>query len=313
MFGQRPLADTGRLLKGAVTNQVARFMPKTYFNLVKETGRGPDQGTEKSLSDYCYRCFDDYLTKLGSDRVRASDVLDGRNVVELGPGDFPGVAVLLIAFGARKVVCVDRFPLMKLSDFNIQALRVLLAELDEEARGQAGRAFVIPGRPESGISGEAIEYVVSDSGMIGRERWADLVLSRAVLEHVNHLSETFIDMRRAMKPEARAAHLVDLRSHRLHQKNPLDFLTWPDRFWDLMFSFKGAPNRARVPEYRAAAARANLAVEVMEPVALYEPQDLMEVRPYLPGRFASVSDEDLAWQAFWLVCCRAESDGLEIS
>lgn len=312
MFGQRPLADMGRVLKGSMTNLFARLLPKTYFSLVKETGRGPDQGTERSLAEYCFQCVDDYLVRLGGDRSCAPALLAGRNVVELGPGDFPGVAVLLVAFGASKVICVDRFPLMSLSDFNVRALQALLGMLDEDTRDQAGKAFVVHGRPESGIASGLIEYVVADGGLVGRQKWADLILSRAVLEHVNRLNDTFRDMGHTLKPGGRAVHLVDLRSHRLHRKNPLDFLTWPDRHWDLMFSFKGAPNRARVPEYREAATRAALKIEVMEPVALYEPRELSEVRPYLPKRFASVSDEELAWQAFWMVCRAPESARAEM-
>jgi trans-aconitate methyltransferase len=130
---------------------------------------------------------------------------------------------------------------------------------------------------------------------------ADLVYSRAVLEHVNDLEATFVDMVAAMRPGAVAIHLVDLRSHGLHRKNPLDFLSWSPRLWDAMYSAKGVPNRWRVNRYREAMAELPVEVLALEMTASATQEDIERVRPVLAAPFRSLSDADLSWLAFWLV------------
>jgi hypothetical protein len=99
---------------------------------------------------------------------------------------------------------------------------------------------------------------------------------------------------------------VDLRSHGLHRSNPLDFLTWPDWLWSLMYSGKGVPNRWRVDRYRRDLAEQALQVLRLTPTTLAEPRDVAAVRPYLAEQFRALSDEDLSWLGFWLVCRRRD-------
>jgi SAM-dependent methyltransferase len=135
-----------------------------------------------------------------------------------------------------------------------------------------------------------------------------LVVSRAVLEHVNDLPATFRDMRRALAPDGVALHLVDLKSHGLHRRNPLDFLTWPDVLWTLMYSCKGVPNRLRPGDYRAAAQAAGLEIASMVATGRARREDVTEVRPHLAAPFRGLSDDELAWLGFWMVCANRRSD-----
>ena len=128
-----------------------------------------------------------------------------------------------------------------------------------------------------------------------------MVYSGAALEHVTDLDATFIDMYKMLVPGGVAIHQVDLKSHGMHRKNSLDFLTWPQWMWELMYSHKGVPNRWRINRYREIIEQSAFELALLEPISLYSSAIISEVKPYLIEKFKHISDEDLAWAAFWLV------------
>jgi SAM-dependent methyltransferase len=302
MYGERPLADAVRAARAIATNQVARFMPSAYLDMTGETGRGRGNMSADAIADYHARCFDDYLAELGIDRAHAPAALAGKHVLEYGPGDVPGVALLFVAYGAASVTCIDRFALVRNDGLAADVLGRLYAALSRPERERAARCFSVPGDASAPLAEGPIRYVVRPSGLLGEEASMALVVSRAVLEHVNDLRATFRDMRRALAPDGVALHLVDLKSHGLHRRNPLDFLTWPDWLWTMMYSCKGVPNRLRPGAYRDAAREAALQITSMTPTGRARPEDIAEVRPHLAAPFRGEPDEELGWSGFWLAC-----------
>ena len=303
MYGDRPLADAKRFLRAFATNQLARVAPALYTRATGETGRGDRTGeTPEGVAAYFKRCFDEYFAVLGVAPEAIDAWLMGRRLIEYGPGDIPGVALLMLAHGAQEVTCVDRFRLVTLSPFAVEVLQALLDGLDGKRRGAAVGAFKDPSHLELGFREDKLGYLVTTSGLSGRRHDADLVYSRAVLEHVDDITATFDDIANALAPEGVSIHQVDLKSHGLHQSSPLDFLMWPPSLWALMYSQKGVPNRWRIDRYRAELARTGLRVDRLEPTGLYKDQDVAAVRNRLPSTFSGVSDSDLAWMGFWLVC-----------
>lgn len=302
MYGERPLADAVRAARAIATNQIARFMPAAYVEMTGETGRGRVPMNIAEIARYHERCFDDYLDQLGLDRASAPAALAGRSVLEYGPGDVPGVAMLFVAYGADSVTCVDRFPLARGGELAAQVLSMLLEGLPAAARSRGETCFRRTGDARSGLARDRIRYEVRPDGLFNERAAMGLIVSRAVLEHVNDLPAIFRDMRLALAPDGTAVHLVDLKSHGLHRRNPLDFLTWPDWLWSLMYSHKGMPNRARPQAYRRAARSAGFEILAMTPTGYARPEDLTEIRPRLPRAFRDLPDEELTWLGFWLRC-----------
>lgn len=296
------LEDGVRVAKATLTNQVARLAPGFYMRLTGETGRGLGAESVGQAAEYFRRCFDDYFVKLGIRPREIPDFLRGKCLLEYGPGDLPGVALLMIAHGAERVTCVDRFPLLSLSPENLAVYQTLLDSLAPPARARAMTCFAEPGNPASGLRPDRIEYRIDPDGLCGLCDEVDLVYSRAVLEHVNDLEATFRDMSRAMKRDALAIHQVDPKSHGLHRHNRLDFLAWPEFLWQLMYSHKGTPNRLRVDAYRTAVRQARLEIMALEPTLLADPLEVQEIRPALARRFRRLSDDDLRCLGFWLIC-----------
>lgn len=302
MKTRNPLSAFKRIVQATLTNQIARYAPAFYLRLTGQTGRGAGEVHLDEVGDYFQTCFDDYFKKLHLPDSARGTFLQDKRIMEYGPGDLPGVALLMIAHGARHVVCVDRFPMVRMSPKNARIAEIMLERLPQPHRERANACFKRPGHPGSGFDAKFIEYLVQPNGLSGLSNAVDLVISRAVLEHVNDLPATFRDMVAALKPGGIALHLVDLKSHGLHRDNPLDFLTWPAWLWAAMYSAKGVPNRLRIDAYREAVRLSGLETLALTPTALADGADVRAIRADLAAPFKNLSDDDLSCLGFWLLC-----------
>lgn len=301
MYSENPARDALRVTKAALMNQVARFTPGLYVGLTGQTGRGNEKDPPARIAAYFRRCFNEYMERLGVESGKEARFLRSRSVLEYGPGDVLGVALLMYAHGASSVQCVDRFPLKRATDNNLQAYRELIDTLGPEQRERACRAFVEYGEPESGFDPRAIAYAVTRDGLIGRTAAYDLIISRAVLEHVDRLDMTMDDMASALRRDGIAIHKVDLKSHGMDRYHPFDFLTWPEPVYRLMNSHKGNPNRWRVDKYRELVERNHLRFKELEHTGRLEPEQIERIRPSLAAGFRDIPTEELSWLGFWMV------------
>jgi len=302
MMNQNAVRTFKRIAQATLTNQLARYAPGLYVRLTGQTGRGAGEVHLDEVCDYFQTCFDDYFQQLGIPETARSGFLHDKHLMEYGPGDLPGIALLMIAYGTRQVVCVDRFPMVKMSPKNVRIAEIMLERLPQSLRARADACFKRPGHPGSGFDARFIAYHVQPIGLSGLVDEVDLVISRAVLEHVNDLPATFRDMYAALKPGGIALHLVDLKSHGLHRDNPLDFLSWPAWLWSLMYSAKGVPNRLRVNAYREAARQSGFEAIALTPTVFASETDVRAIRAALAASFKNLSDTDLSCLGFWLVC-----------
>lgn len=301
MYSENRARDVVLFAKAVLSNQLARFAPATYMRLTHETGRGEEEQTPAQIAAYFAECFRDYHKQLGLDEAQFELFLTGKRVLEYGPGDILGVALLMYAHGAAAVDCFDRFPLHTATEKNLRVYETLLASLDGPAGARAHTAFVEPGKPASGFNSAAIRYQVSADGLSGVSNQYDLIVSRAVLEHVGNLDGTVSDVATALKPEGLSIHEVDLRSHGLDRYQAFDFLTWPDPVYRLMFSEKGFPNRWRLNKYRDLFERAGLHIRKLEPTTCLTPEQVARVEPHLSAALRGVSSRELSWMGFWVI------------
>ncbi|HOM13369.1 MAG TPA: methyltransferase domain-containing protein [Rubrivivax sp.] len=300
--GYSALGDPARVLRAVATNQLARFAPGVYVRVTGQTGRGAaaEEGAA-DIAQYFRDCVDAYFERLQVAPADVAAYLDGKTLMEYGPGDLPGVAALMVARGAHKVYCVDRFPLVNLSPKNARVLAGLIDGCQGAERDRLVGCLADPDDPAAGFAARRIEYLVRPSGLSGLQSAVDMVYSRAVLEHVDDLEATFSDMVAALRPGAVAIHQVDLRSHGLHKANPLDFLAWPPTLWNWMYSAKGMPNRWRIDKYRAVIEKLPVDLLALDPTNHAAAQHLAEVREVLAAPFKGVSDQDLSCLGFWLL------------
>jgi SAM-dependent methyltransferase len=304
MYSEHPTKDFVIFVKAVASNQIAKYLPSLYVTLTKQTGRGSNTSTPEETARYFVSCVHDYLEKIGVPKDDYGSFLANKEVLEYGPGDTLGVAFLLYAYGAASVKCVDRFPLSNDIKKSADIYRALLHSLKGEILDRATDAFVEKGVPESGFRPELISYHVTADGLCGESSRYDLIISRAVLEHVNNLEGSIRDIKFALKPNGITVHLVDLKSHGLDRYQQFDFLTWPAGLYRLMYSHKGFPNRWRVDKYLELLEKYGLNIKHFSPSGKLELEKIKLIESKLAEPFRNIPPEELSWLGFWLVADR---------
>lgn len=301
MYSENPMHDVVRVMKAFLSNQLARFAPSIYVKVTHQTGRGEESGDAKEVADYFALCVKEYFEKLDIAPIDYAAYLKGKKILEYGPGDVLGVALLMYAHGADAVHCVDRFPLSQISGKSLRIYWELLNALDANKKERALGAFKEFGKPESGFNPDVIAYTVTPDGLSGKKRHYDLIISRAVLEHVNDLEKTIQDISDALKTNGVSLHQVDLKSHGLDRYKPYDFLTWPEVLFKLMYSHKGFPNRWRVDKYRELAGKSGLHIRHLTPTGKLATHEVAAIQPKLARQFRNIPGDELSWLGFWVL------------
>jgi SAM-dependent methyltransferase len=239
----------------------ARYMLRNLRSLIRERlhlHAGESGATHQSFSAeqsvaYVRKVFDDYLTYGGVSK----EWIRGKRILEIGPGDNFGVALLLAASGAGQVVCLDRFETS--SDPSQQRrvyelLRAGLSESEQKLFDEAIDSASLRLWPEKvrTVIGVPIEKA---HGPLDAASF-DWIVSRAVLEEVTKtkLQASLASQARLLKPDGRMAHKIDLRDYGIFTSrgfHPLEYWTLPGWLHTLMSSHEPAPNRRRPSAYRA--------------------------------------------------------------
>ncbi len=299
LYTENPLKDIALFGKAVLTNQLARFATTLYVKVTDHSGRGDEETSPEQTAAYFIESFRDYQKYLGLGEDEIGGYLQGKTILEYGPGDILGVALLFYAYGAKTVHCVDRFPLStKISEKSIAVYRCLLDRLGEAERQRAASAFIKKADPASGLNSSAISYKVTENGLSGARDKYDLIISRAVLEHVNSLEDTFHDIKCSMKNNGTSIHKVDLKSHGLDRYTDFDFLTWPSTIYKLMYSHKGFPNRWRVDKYKRLIESSGLKAKKLTPTGKIPQEKLDIIYPKLARDFKNIPPEEISWTGF---------------
>jgi hypothetical protein len=279
------------IIKGMLTNLFAMISPAAYMRLTGETGRGGDYNSGDGLKTYCLNVFDDYLRVIKSAGLESENFISNKIIAEYGPGDFLGVALLFLSHGAKRVYCIDRFPLKNDTNYS---------RLYNELINEYGQRASIHKTWDEILANDII-YVSAKDGIYDLPEKADLIVSRAVLEHCNDLSETFINMSQNLNNGGLMAHKADLTSHGTHLNEPLDFLCYSGIVWTMMTNQKGFPNRWRKNTYKELLAHHSFKINYEELLNEYSSSEVSKISPSLARCFRDLSDEDLMCSDYFFV------------
>ena len=267
--------------------------------------------------EYIRMVYEDYR------RYSGLDTFHGR-LAELGPGDNCGVALLFLRDGCDSADLLDRF----YSKRDPAVQRRIYERLFADSPSLAARFAQADPSADDSFPGVRWHYGPSAAAEVffREHRDFDLIVSRAVLEHLYDPIGAIHDMARALKPGGVMMHAVDLRDHgifstRFHE---LKYLEVPGAIYPHMTRASGGPNRILTPAYREALAEEGLEFRILVaglagsglleeyaewddvPKAL-RAQSLAFVRTVRDG-FASslraMSDEDLAVNSIFIVARR---------
>lgn len=269
-------------------------MNRAPINLKKQNA---DPAAIKSAVEYALQVasgFETWMRNFGPDERRsAARPFADVTVLEVGPGKTLGATVLLACGGAR-VSAADRYLAPWDSDFHGPFYRALRDAVSVQ------RPDLDPAPIDSLLQSQGfVRGVVACYPFAAEELWKidrrfDIVVSNAVLEHVQDIEVTAANLLSVTERHGHGFHQVDFRDHQDFTR-PLEYLTMS------CVEFAGIRQRHfcerggqwRMSTVAAAFEKAGFRQQSL-PNMFAEPGYLADVRPRLHPEFATLTDEDCA-------------------
>jgi SAM-dependent methyltransferase len=176
-----------------------------------------------SKPEYAWRVLREHL-----DQSKMLPGIEGRVVLELGPGDSVFSALIAHALGAKRCLLVDSGnfavreiePYQQALDF-IKSKGISISPLDsskglESLLNQVSGTYLTEGLT-------SLRRIESES--------VDFVFSQAVLEHIrrSEFRATVAELRRILRRDGKMSHEVDLKDH---LGGALNHLRFPSQLWE---------------------------------------------------------------------------------
>ncbi len=223
-----------------------------FYHLLKNalrsrSGHPPDPEALEKEAAYALQVAGNYLDRLSAFQTS----LQGKRVVELGPGRNLGTSLILACQGAEVIAVEPRSALWD-PEYHPR-FYAALRDLSDLSRTSLSPALLDRVVAEGRIPEEAIDFrrgfledpPVLEAGSV------EVIFSNAVLEHVFDLRATLAEMGRITRPGGLGFHQVDFRFHS-NQADPLKFLLYgPGKYKRLRgFTSGECGSTLRCSEYR---------------------------------------------------------------
>jgi hypothetical protein len=188
--------------------------------------------------------------------------VNGKTILEIGPGDHLASGLAFLAAGARSYAALDRFPGAYSSALSRRWYHLVAQTWSHKYPHLRWPAHLDPDRfPDDA---DVTTFPMSVEAFNDTAKY-DLVCSFAVGEHVSHVNAFAELHRRALSASGMGLHVIDFGGHQWDRPDdPYLFLRFPGPIWRAMGSNRGFPNRARFHEYFAAFAESGLSVDVVD-------------------------------------------------
>ena len=247
----------------------------------KPEGSVLDAGIDVATARY-QRVCSFYLEHLDT----ATEVKGG-HVCEIGCGDCLASADLFLNLGARHVSLIEHLPTV-----TGDAQRAVL-ERCSRANGFGGMPLVLTaaGALDEGRVTKIAAYLED----IRESTEYDLMVSFDVLEHVEDVESFFGNCHRMLRAGGRMLHKIDLSGHGVFEDPlpPLDFQTYPDWLYALIYpKYRRATRRTR-DEYLEAMRGAGFVVEEVGYLTEAQAPYVEELRPRLRRPLREMSWDQL--------------------
>ena len=273
----------------ATYNGFARAAPRAAMlvqRLTHDTGRGRGRDGAEG-ANYFEAVARDYDTIARASGV-GEKLFDGKRVLELGPGDTRAVALLARLAGAASWDGFDAFDIQSRDRRYVEDIYARI--LSRRGERRTSREIL-----------DGCKMHTSLEALASGGRRFDVVVSRAVLEHVRDLDALFATVARVAKDDAVLIHKVDLRGHGIEHRHELDFLRFSERAWRAMSSHVDLPNRVRAPAYLELAESVGLRTVWAKTTHVIERARAEAIRPELAPPFRAMDAGDLMVLGLWLV------------
>lgn len=179
-------------------------------------------------SEYALKVFDSHVK-----RANLEGQLEGKVILELGPGDSISTSIIAAAYGAKSIL-VDAGDFMKRD----------VGTYKELSENLAKQNFRVPEITSDMNFKDVLRVTQSDYLTDGLNSLrsipsnsVDFIFSQAVLEHLrrHEFLQIMTELRRILKPTGISSHQVDLKDH---LGGALNNLTFSEKDWESDFFVK---------------------------------------------------------------------------
>lgn len=230
--------------------------------------------------------------------------LDGRSIVEIGPGSDLGTGLLWLAGGAKEYLALDAHPLItKKSRPLHEELARLIAGANASLLERLLEAVHLLHTGEDG----PLRYRVFerfDLRKLDLDGF-DMIASHSALEHLAKVEKTIAQLTERVTERAHLVAEIDLQTHTrwIRDHDPLNIYRYRKQTWRT-FSFSGIPNRVRPDTYFEALEKHNWTDLRIYPQRVLPIDYVRAVEPALDHRFRG-DPEHLSWLS--IVVCASRS------
>jgi SAM-dependent methyltransferase len=218
--------------------------------------------------------------------------VEGKTILELGPGADLGNALILLNAGASRYVTVDANRLIDQTPpiFYTNLLQTLVH--GQELKNELQKTL-------SGNDGR-IRYHVDPSFSLSvlRDEQFDIVVSQAAFEHFTDVDKTIEHLSVVSKPGTVFIAEVDGMTHTgiMRSRDPLNLYRYSDCIYKLL-RFSGIPNRLRPKDYRTLLEHHGWDKIEIIPLQQLPSEYVEKIRPRLARRFRG-KDADMSVLTF---------------
>lgn len=214
--------------------------------------------------------------------------LTGKAVCEVGAGDCLASASLFLAKGARRVDIIEVQPCF----VDERQVRILSA-LKE--KGLPVDLTIVQGPSGLRLDDSRVFYHRCFMEQFQSEIDHEFVFSFSVMEHVEDLTGFYAACRNALAPGGWMLHMIDLGGHGLFEDPlpPLDFQTYPDWLYDLMWPRYRRATRRFLSEHLSAVSSAGFRIAAVTPTRVADPAYLDALRPKLRRQARARGNDEL--------------------
>jgi len=217
-------------------------------------------------------------------------------VCEAGPGDCLATAATVLGLGAKRVDLVELQPPV----LNTKQ-REVIAALDQLGI-PVDPSVLLPGDPVQ-LNPEKLSYHTGFMDDFVSPEAYSLVYSFCVLEHVEDLNRFFQSCYNATEPGGINIHMIDLGGHGQFEDPlpPLDFQTYPDWLYSLMYPEFERATRRFLHEYLEVLKSTGFEIEKVHCFRKADSDYLAEIFPRLRSAARAIPLEELAVIEFAVV------------
>ena len=238
-------------------------------------------------SGYLSGVFDAHVSRSGI----KSDLVD-KTILELGPGDSVGTALVVASYGARAILLdAGAFAVKDVGFYQRLADDLLAMGLNPpDIVGASDLDDVLVACNARYLTKGIQDFSVIETGSV------DMLFSQAVLEHVrkHEFVKTMKECRRILSKNGVASHRIDLKDH---LGGGLNNLRFSHKVWESDFFSKSGfyTNRIRYAEMLSLFKESGFRVEVLK----VDRWDELPISPFsMDESFSVLSDDELVVKGF---------------